>query len=25
VRLQPGKDAHIECFIKRELDADKPN
>jgi len=25
VRLQPGKDAHMECFIKRELDADKPN
>jgi hypothetical protein len=25
VRLQPGKDAHMECFIKRELDAGKPN
>jgi len=25
VRLQPGKEAHMECFIKRELDADKPN
>lgn len=25
VRLQPGKEAHMECFIQRELDAGKPN
>ena len=25
VRLQPGKEAHMECFIKRELDTGKPN
>jgi len=25
VRLQPGKEAHMECFIKREFDTGKPN
>lgn len=25
VRMQPGKEAHIECFVKREKDAGKPN
>jgi len=25
VRLQPGQEAHMECFVKRELDTDKPN
>ncbi len=25
VRIQPGKEAHIECFVKREKDAGKPN
>jgi hypothetical protein len=25
VRMQPGKEAHIECFAKREKDAGKPN
>jgi len=25
VRLQPGKEAHMECFVKREFDAGKPN
>jgi hypothetical protein len=25
VRMQPGKEAHMECFVKREQDARKPN
>jgi hypothetical protein len=25
VRMQPGKEAHMECFVKREKDAGKPN
>jgi len=25
VRTQPGKEAHMECFAKREQDARKPN
>ena len=25
VRMQPGKEAHMECFVKREKDASKPN
>jgi hypothetical protein len=25
VRLQPGKEAHMECYAKREKDASKPN
>ena len=25
VRMQPGKEAHMECFAKREKDAAKPN
>jgi hypothetical protein len=25
VRMQPGKEAHMECFVKRELDTGKPN
>jgi hypothetical protein len=25
VRMQPGQEAHMECFAKREKDAGKPN
>ena len=25
VRMQPGKEAHMECFAKRERQASKPN
>jgi hypothetical protein len=25
VRMQPGQEAHLECFVKREKDAAKPN
>jgi hypothetical protein len=25
VRMQPGQEAHLECFVKREKDAVKPN
>ena len=25
VQLQPGKQAHMECFIQHEQDAGKPN
>lgn len=25
VRMQPGKEAHMECFAKREKQASKPN
>jgi hypothetical protein len=25
VRMQPGKEAHMECFVKREKEAGKPN
>jgi len=25
VRMQPGKATHMECFVKREKDAGKPN
>jgi hypothetical protein len=25
VRLQPGKEAHMECFVKPELNTGKPN
>ena len=25
VRLQPGKEAHVECYAKRDKEASKPN
>ncbi|HVN20062.1 MAG TPA: hypothetical protein VMU05_14850 [Dongiaceae bacterium] len=25
VRMQPGKEAHMECFVNHEKDASKPN
>jgi len=25
VQMQPGKEAHMECFAKHEKDASKPN
>jgi hypothetical protein len=25
VRMQPGQEAHMECWVKQEKDAGKPN
>ena len=25
VRMQPGKEAHMQCWVKREQNASKPN
>jgi hypothetical protein len=25
VRMQPGEEAHMECFVKRQKNAAKPN